>query len=196
MGANWNYALLSKMAKEAGGPELFVKALRKTAEAAGRSQMMPAVAAAAALGTTLGIGIKSLFDYFRDKRKESVEAVDKAEAELIQAIKDYDIQQEKDQTMKGNISIMSSTKLKKVSNPFEDAYPFVVNEEKQKLLSEASVAWDIITENGKKLDEDSLHTVLFSHNLMDIYAKYEAYKKCNEFDMNALQNAIEDWIDE
>lgn len=89
---------------------------------------------------------------------------------------------------------MAQNKSKKVINPFEEAYPFVMDEEKQKKLSDASVGWDIITNDVEKANEDSLCTVLSAHDLIDIYVKYEVYKKGDELDIKALQNAIEDWI--
>lgn len=91
---SWDYAELSKLAKEAGGPERFVEALSEASKAEGRAEMEPWIVAALAGGTGLGvglcIGVTKAINYFKKKRKESRDAVEAAKEKLISEIKEYD----------------------------------------------------------------------------------------------------------
>jgi len=90
---SWNYAELSKKAKENGGPEKFVKILTN----AGKKQMTPllgvAVVGGVAVGAVSALGIKKVVKYFSQKRAMSDEAVEIAKQELIQGIKEYEADQ-------------------------------------------------------------------------------------------------------
>lgn len=96
---SWNYAELSQLAKEAGGPEKLVEQLIESGKASGRTEMLPLVAAAAAAG----FGIAKLIDHFTTKVKESKAAVEEAKAEIIQGIKEYDASREvEENTLRGS----------------------------------------------------------------------------------------------
>lgn len=85
----WNYAELSKMAKENGGPEKFVEILINS----GKKQMIPWLGVALAGGMASTLGIQKVVKYFSQKKAMSDEAVEIAKQELIQGIKDYEADQ-------------------------------------------------------------------------------------------------------
>ncbi len=87
---SWPYAELSKMAKDAGGPEKLVELLVESGKASGRLEMLPWLGVAAIAGA----GITKLVDHLAAKRKESQAAVEAAKAEIIQGIKEYDASHE------------------------------------------------------------------------------------------------------
>lgn len=86
----WNYAELSKAAKEAGGPEKLMDLLVESGKVAGRKEMLPVVGIAIGIGTLGYAGISKLVKFFRKKEEISPEVVEAAKQELIQGIKDYD----------------------------------------------------------------------------------------------------------
>ena len=89
----WNYAELSKMAKENGGPEKLVEILINS----GKKQMVPWLGAAVAGGVALTVATQQVIKYFSEKKAQSDIAVEEAKQELIQGIKNYDaIQGNKD----------------------------------------------------------------------------------------------------
>lgn len=88
---SWNYAELSKLAKENGGPEKLVETLVES----GKKSIYPWVGVAFAGGVVLTIGIQKVVQYFKYKHEISSQAVDLAKQELIQGIKDYDARQKK-----------------------------------------------------------------------------------------------------
>ena len=68
----WNYAELSKMAKEAGGPEQLVDSLVSSSKASGRREMLPWIFFAAFLGggaVWTSEKIKSLYAKSREHRQ-------------------------------------------------------------------------------------------------------------------------------
>ena len=85
----WDYAELSKAAKEAGGPEKLLDLIEEGGKSIGRmegqSSMVPWIGVAA-----LTAGVIKLRDHFKAKKAISQAAVDEAKAELIQGIKEYD----------------------------------------------------------------------------------------------------------
>lgn len=83
---SWNYAELSRMAKEAGGPEKLVEDLIESGKTSGKVEMLPWVGLAAAAG----FGLSKLIDHLTAKIKESQAAGEAAKAEIIQGIKEYD----------------------------------------------------------------------------------------------------------
>lgn len=82
----WNYAELSKMAKENGGPE----ALIETFIAEGRKQMLPVVGIAVISGSIATVVAQKAIAYLKEKKGQSTEALEAAKKELIQGIEDYD----------------------------------------------------------------------------------------------------------
>lgn len=94
---SWNYAELSKLAKKAGGPEQLMTQVKNASEAAGRMQgrmdMMPFVGIGVGLGTGLGMLLMKLYGYYKGKKEISLEEANKAEIEIIEGIKNYDLSQ-------------------------------------------------------------------------------------------------------
>lgn len=82
----WDYAELSKMAKENGGPEKFVDLLINS----GKRKMFPWIGAAAAAGVATTVVFQKAYKYLSDKKAELNTAMELAKQELIQGIKDYD----------------------------------------------------------------------------------------------------------
>lgn len=82
----WNYAELSKLAKENGGPEKLVELLVDS----GKKSVYPWVGVAFTGGVVLTIGVQNAIKYLKEKRKTSSLAVEEAKQELIQGIKEYD----------------------------------------------------------------------------------------------------------
>ena len=82
----WNYAELSKAAKENGGPEKLVEMLVDS----GKKSMMPWLGVALASGVGLAIGNQRIVQHLKEKSLPSKSAVEAAKAELIKGINDYD----------------------------------------------------------------------------------------------------------
>lgn len=81
---SWNYAELSHMAKEAGGPEILVEKIINISKQEGRKEMIPVVAVASVVSVFTGIfiGKKS-----QKKKNQEIELLKK---ELIDGINEYD----------------------------------------------------------------------------------------------------------
>lgn len=90
----WDYAELSKAAKAAGGPEKLLDLIeaggKSIGRIEGRSSMVPFIGCAALAASVITAGLIKLNDHFKAKKTISQAAVDKAKAELIQGIRDYD----------------------------------------------------------------------------------------------------------
>lgn len=82
----WNYSMLSKLAKLNGGPEKLVQILVASGVSKGKLQMIPIVIGALLIGAT----VTPLVNYFKAKHSQSQAELEKAKAELIQGIKEYD----------------------------------------------------------------------------------------------------------
>lgn len=83
----WNYAELSKMAKESGGPEKLVDVLI----ASGKKEILPWLGIAFVSGAAFAVFIPKAIQYFSKKIKHIPSAEeDAAKQELIEGIKDYD----------------------------------------------------------------------------------------------------------
>lgn len=85
----WNYAELSKMAKECGGPEKLVELLVKS----GEKKIYPWVGVAFTGGIALTVGVRKIIDYLAQEKVISTAEVESAKKELIQGIKNYDATQ-------------------------------------------------------------------------------------------------------
>lgn len=88
---SWNYAELSKLAKENGGPEKLVDILVDS----GKKSVYPWLGVAFAGGIALTIGIQKVIQHFKKQHAVSPKAVEEAKRELIQGIKDYDAAHQK-----------------------------------------------------------------------------------------------------
>ncbi|WP_379971492.1 hypothetical protein [Ectobacillus sp. sgz5001026] len=86
----WNYAELSKMAKDSGGPEKLVELLVKSGEKKMEKKILPWVGVAFGVGITLTGGVQKTIDYLAQKKAISTAEVESAKKELIQGIKNYD----------------------------------------------------------------------------------------------------------
>ena len=92
MAQDWDYAVLSKDAKVAGGPEKLVEIIEKTGEKNGMMKMVPAIFGAVAL---TAVTMKAI-EYFKAKRKQGQAELEQAKQELIDGIKQYDAEHEND----------------------------------------------------------------------------------------------------
>ena len=90
----WDYAELSKAAKEAGGPEKLLDLIEEGGKSIGRiegqSSMVPWIGVAALGASALTAGVIKLIDHLKAKKAISQAAVNEAKAELIRGIKEYD----------------------------------------------------------------------------------------------------------
>lgn len=86
----WDYAELSKAAKEAGGPEKLLNTLEKVAASKGKQSMTPWLLVAFLLGTGATYGCKKLYNFFKKKKSKTQAEIDATKAEIIKGIKDYD----------------------------------------------------------------------------------------------------------
>lgn len=178
MGANWNYALLSKMAKKAGGPEVLLEMIKREAIAVGKKKMAPFVAIAGLGGIGLGIGIKAVIDAFKNtKSEENVQALS---SELIEGIKKYDNEHPGETEGK-----------QMINNPFREASYLSFNEKTSELLEKMACDWDVMTDFGNSPTEEDLIVVVTNHDAMKIYSYYIVNKNGESFDADALEKAIE-----
>lgn len=81
----WDYAELSKAAKEVGGPQKLVDFIFESGKNEGRKEMIPVIIVTA----LAAYGIPKLIAHFK-KNKASPEEVEVAKAELIKGIEEYD----------------------------------------------------------------------------------------------------------
>ena len=94
MAHKWDYAELSKAAKMAGGPEKYVEILESASKDAGKMEMLPWIGVAAVGASLLTAATIKVVDYFKVKKAQDQQAIDKAKQEIIKGIKAYDEEQE------------------------------------------------------------------------------------------------------
>lgn len=90
MAQNWDYAELSKAAKEAGGPEKYVEILEKASREAGKLEMLPWVGIAAIGASLLTAATVKFVDCFKLKKRKKQEDIEAAKQEIVLGIKTYD----------------------------------------------------------------------------------------------------------
>ena len=90
MAQKWDYAELSKAAKAAGGPEKFVEMLELTSKEAGKMEMLPWLGVAAVGASLLTAATIKVVDYLKSRKKNNEAEIEKAKAEIINDIKEYD----------------------------------------------------------------------------------------------------------
>lgn len=100
MAQNWDYAILSKAAKAAGGPEKYIEMLMHGSRNSGKMEVikqMPIFLGAAFIGGSIitAVTIK-LVDYLKTKNQPNEIAIEKAKLELINGIHDYDAAHEEE----------------------------------------------------------------------------------------------------
>lgn len=91
---HWDYADLSKLAKESGGPELLLNTIMESGRKKGRAEMVPWLLGTFAVGCVFCSAYNKIISNFRKQRQENQRAVDTARAEIIQGIKAYDAEQD------------------------------------------------------------------------------------------------------
>lgn len=87
---SWDYAELSKVAKNVGGPEKLMDILVEHGKGIGHKEMLPIVGIALGIGVLGCAGIQKVVKYFKGKAEIPQDAVQCAKEELIQGIKDYE----------------------------------------------------------------------------------------------------------
>ena len=92
----WDYADLSKAAKNAGGPEALTDLLVQS----GRNQMVPWMIGIGGLGIGVGVVITKAKQFIKTRKELSQQVVEAAEQEVIQGIKQYDAEHENNQELK------------------------------------------------------------------------------------------------
>lgn len=86
---DWDYARLSKAAKQAGGPEKLIDMLVESGKATGHKEMIPLVFIAALVGALGYAGIQQLIKFFGEK-DIPLDEVEAAKEKLVRGIKEYD----------------------------------------------------------------------------------------------------------
>ena len=86
----WDYAELSKIAKQNGGPEKLVEKLVTASRKSGRRDMYPVVALVGVAGSAVTLGVVAIVKHFKKKRQVSETELEKAKKELVDGIKKYD----------------------------------------------------------------------------------------------------------
>jgi hypothetical protein len=81
-----------------------------------------------------------------------------------------------------------------IMNPFEESICLTLNEKISDSLLNASIQWNIMTDDGKNPDDVSLYAVILANNLDGVIPYYEIYRKKEDFDIDALKEALETWI--
>ena len=79
-------------------------------------------------------------------------------------------------------------------NPFKESICLTLNEKISDSLLNASIQWNIMTDDGKNPDDVSLYAVILANNLDGVIPYYEIYRKKEDFDIDALKEALETWI--
>lgn len=90
MAQNWDYAKLSKAAKAAEGPEKYVEMLELASKEAGKMEMLPWLGVAAMGASLLTATTIKVVDSFKSRKKNNEAEIEKAKAEIINGIKEYD----------------------------------------------------------------------------------------------------------
>lgn len=92
MDKNWDYAELSKAAKAEGGPEKYVEKLVLEGKKEGKKEMLRWIIGIVGvlLGTKVIKETIKVVDYFKSIKKNNETEIEKAKAEIINGIKEYD----------------------------------------------------------------------------------------------------------
>lgn len=85
----WNYAELSKAAKEAGGPEKYIKFLEAINRQKGRSEMAPWIGVTALGASLLTIGTVKIFNIIKSRKITKENDFEAAKLELTENINKY-----------------------------------------------------------------------------------------------------------
>lgn len=86
----WDYAELSKVAKEFGGPEKFMEHIVVVSKKAGQTEMIPYVVGAFFGGGAIVFAFTKAINYFQKKKGATQAELEAAKAEIINGIKEYE----------------------------------------------------------------------------------------------------------
>lgn len=85
----WNYAELSKAAKEAGGPEKYIEFLEEVNRQKGRSEMVPWMGVAALGASLLTIGTVKIVNIIKSRKVTKENEIEAVKLELTEKINEY-----------------------------------------------------------------------------------------------------------
>ena len=86
----WDYAELSKAAKEAGGPEKDIEFLEEVNRQKGRSEMLPWVGVAALGASLLTVGTVKIVNVIKSRKQIKENEIAEVKLELVEKINEYD----------------------------------------------------------------------------------------------------------
>lgn len=86
MAQKWDYAELSKAAKQAGGPEKFVEMLEAASKKSGKIEMIPWLGVTAVVTAA----VMKVIEYFKSQKSSTQKEIDISKQEIINGIKEYD----------------------------------------------------------------------------------------------------------
>ena len=86
----WNYAELSKAAKEAGGPEAYIDFLEKVNRQKGRSEMLPWIVVSALGASLVTDRTAKIINIIKSRKQLKENEIDAVKSELIEKINKYD----------------------------------------------------------------------------------------------------------
>lgn len=96
----WDYAELSKVAKEFGGPEKYIEFLEEINRQKGKSEMLPWIWVSALGASLLTLSTIKIVNITRSHKQKRESEGEMAKAELIAKINEYD----KTQIEEGGVS--------------------------------------------------------------------------------------------
>ena len=97
MAQDWDYAVLSKAAKAAGGPNKYVEMIQSASKTEGKAEMLPVLGAAIAGTALLTAATIKVIEFFKEKKKQPNKAeIEQAKQELIDGINQYNAEHETD----------------------------------------------------------------------------------------------------
>lgn len=86
----WDYAELSKAAKEAGGPEKYIEFLEESNRQKGKEEMLPWMWITALGSSLLTIGTVKIVNVIKSRKKIKESELKAVKLELIEKINEYD----------------------------------------------------------------------------------------------------------
>ena len=90
MKQNWDYAKLSKAAKEAGGPKKYVDLLESASKKAGKMEMLPWIGIAAIGSSLLTVTTIKVANYIKSKKTATQNEIELAKEDLLSSTKGSD----------------------------------------------------------------------------------------------------------
>lgn len=86
----WDYAELSKTAKDFGGPEKFVEFIENSSRQKGREEMLPWIGVTALGASLLTLGVIKIRSIIKVRKNNNNEQIEIIKEELIEVIKEHD----------------------------------------------------------------------------------------------------------